>query len=360
LSNISRRKAEQMELAAGAGAEVGAGPGWADVQLVHEALPELDFDAVDISVSLLRRELAAPLVIAGMTGGHAGATAINAVLARAAERHGLAIGVGSQRAALQDPSLSDTYAVVREEAPTALVIGNIGASQLIRQDGQPELSLDDVIRVIEMVRADALAVHLNVLEESVQPEGDRHTRGFAAAIEALADQLDLPVVVKETGAGMSRPTVERLRALGVGAVDVGGRGGTSFAAIEQIRAERQGYAAGVQLGEDLASWGIPTAVSVADVSGVGLPVIATGGIRSGLDAAKAIALGAAAAGVGRPLLLAAQAGDDAVDAWVERFVTALRTVLLLTGSPDVAALRGSPCVVTGATRAWLDDLGSRR
>jgi isopentenyl-diphosphate delta-isomerase len=357
--DISQRKAEHVELALDEPAEAGPGPGWVDVHLVHEALPEMDLADVDLSVPLLGRTLAAPLVIAGMTGGHAGAMEINAALARAAERHGLAIGVGSQRAALQDPTLSETYAVVRAEAPTAPVIANLGASQLIRQEGQAELTLDDVNRAIEMVRADALAIHLNFLEESIQPEGDRRTRGCADAIEGLVRHAPVPVVVKETGAGMSRQTVERLLALGIAAVDVGGLGGTNFAVIERMRAERQGDALGVQVGEDLVTWGIPTAVSVADVSGVGLPVIATGGIRSGLDAAKAIALGASVAGVGRPLLVAAQAGDQAVDAWIERFSTTLRTALLLTGSRDVGALRARPCVVTGAVREWLQDLGSR-
>jgi isopentenyl-diphosphate delta-isomerase len=348
------RKAEQMELAAGAGVERRAGPGWEDLELVHEALPEVDLDEIDLGVELLGHRLSLPLVIAGMTGGHDGATAVNAVLARAAEAHGLAIGLGSQRTALLDPALAGTYAVVREHAPTAPVFANIGASQLIVQGDTPALSPDDLRTAVAMVRADALAVHLNFLEEAVQPEGDSCTRGCAAAIAAAADALDVPVIVKETGAGMSRATARRLRELGVAALDVGGAGGTSFAIVERLRAERQGDDASLALGLALGEWGIPTAAAVPAAAACGLPVIATGGVRSGIDAAKAIALGATAVGAARPLLLAALEGDGALDAWIARFRAELRTAMLLTGSPDVAALRGTPLVAHGQIRDWLE------
>jgi isopentenyl-diphosphate Delta-isomerase len=354
---IMRRKGEHLELALEGAPESAPGPGWADLRLVHEALPELDLEEVDLTVELLGRRLAAPLVIAGMTGGHEQAREINTTLARAAERHGLAMGLGSQRAALERPELEGTYRVAREGAPSAFLIANLGAAQLVAQPGRRALGLEDVRRAVDMVRADALAIHLNFLEESIQPEGDRRSRGCAAAIRSLAAQIEVPVIAKETGAGMSRETALQLAELGVAALDVGGAGGTNFAAIERRRAARQGDARGEGLGETLHDWGIPTAVSVVCAAGAGLPVIATGGVRSGLDAAKALALGAHSAGVGRPLLEAAASGPAAVDAWIGRFLEELRTVLMLTGSRDVGALRARRVVVLGQVRRWLDDLG---
>ena len=357
--DIRSRKAEHLELVIAAPVEPPSGPGWAEVQLVHEALPEVDLDDVELGADLLGHALRAPLVVAGMTGGHAGALELNRALGRAAQRHGLAIGVGSQRAALLDPSLEPTYSVVREEAPDAFVIANIGAAQLVAQGDRPPLTVEQVRRVVAMIRADALAVHLNFLEESVQPEGDRAARGCAEAIAALAAEIEVPIIAKETGAGMSCATAARLREVGVRGLDVGGAGGTSFAIIERLRAERQGDARGIALGATLGDWGIPTAVAVADCSRAGLPVVATGGIRSGLDAAKALALGAVAVGVGRPLLMAAIEGDAAVDAWIDRFLLELRTVLQLTGCAHAAQLRERPVVVGGRTRTWMEDLGCR-
>ena len=358
-SRVEGRKAEHLELSMNAPVEGVSGPGWADVELVHEALPEVDLEEVDLRVELLGRELRAPVMIAAMTGGHEGAHEVNAALARAAERHGLAIGVGSQRAALHDPALAHTYEVVRESAPGALVVGNLGAAQLISQGDRAPLHLADARAAVEMVRADALAIHLNFLEESVQPEGDRRTRGVAEAIGAIARGLDVPVIAKETGAGMTRSTAERLRDLGVAALDVGGAGGTNFAIIERMRAERQGDERGARLGRALSEWGIPTAVSVAGAAGCGLPVIATGGVRSGLDAAKAFALGARLVGIARPLLHAAAEGDDALDRWIGTFLEELRTVLMLSGRKRPAELAVHPRVITGRTRAWLDELGYR-
>jgi isopentenyl-diphosphate delta-isomerase len=354
---IEARKADHLRLSATGDVDALVGPGWNDVRLVHEALPEVDQSDVDLSVVFLGKRLAAPLVIAGMTGGHKTARDVNAVLARAAQRHGLAMGVGSQRAALRRPELAYTYTVVRQEAPTALLIGNIGAPQLIVQSETPPLDFDEIRAAVDMIRADALAVHLNFLQESVQPEGERNAHGCADAIYTVVNQLSIPVIAKETGAGLSQRTALQLKGLGVKALDVGGVGGTSFAAVEGLRAEAQGAAVSQRLGEVFRDWGIPTPVSVVGVQPAGLPVIATGGIRTGLDAAKALALGATLVGVARPLLQAALEGDAAVDTWIDQFLHELRTVLFLTGSQDLDALKTKPRVVTGATRAWLDQLG---
>jgi isopentenyl-diphosphate Delta-isomerase len=356
LDPVEARKAEHLRVTATRDVNTRAAAGWDDVHLVHEALPEIDLDQVDLSIELFGRRLEAPLVLAAMTGGHALALDVNAVLARAAEKYGLAMGVGSQRAGLRRPELTRTYAVVREQAPTAALIGNIGAAQLIEQASGPPFSVEDARRAVDMIRADALAVHLNFLEESVQVEGDRRARGCAAALRRIVDEVGVPVVAKETGAGLSASAALRLKDLGVSALDVGGVGGTSFAAIEGLRAAERGDERSRRLGETLRDWGIPTAVSVLAARASGLPLIATGGVRTGLDAAKALALGAQAVGVARPLLNAALEGESAVEAWIEQFLTELRTVLFLTGSRTASELRRRPLVVLGETRAWLDGL----
>lgn len=350
---IQARKAEHLAYAREE-TQTTAPTGFGDVELLHRALPEIDFDAVDLGVEFLgRRQLGAPLVIAGMTGGHRDAERINRTLARAAERHGLAMGLGSQRAALRDPAVAYTYEAVRQEAPHAFLVANVGAAQLVDQDGEAPLFVGDVRRAVEMVAADALAVHLNFLEEVVQPEGDRCAAGCLAAIARLTEAVEVPVIAKETGSGIAAETAEQLIEAGIVAIDVGGCGGTSFAAVESRRAADRGDVLRAQLGESFRDWGVPTPVAVADVAGFGVPVIATGGVRTGLDAAKAIALGATLVGVARPFLIAADRGDDAVDAYVELFTAELRTAAFLTGSSSMDALRRAPYVVLGDTREWL-------
>lgn len=355
---IAARKAEHLELAVDPGAQSALGAGWDDVELVHASLPELDLDDVQLEAELLGHRLRAPLVIAGMTGGHPQAETLNERLGAAAQRHGLAVGVGSQRAALRDHSLDYTYAAVRRAAPDAVVIANIGVAQLIPQESAAAVAPAEVARLIGMVRADALAVHLNFLEEAIQPEGDRRARGGAEAIARLCDILPVPVIAKETGGGMSAETAEQLRAIGVSALDVGGAGGTNFAAIERMRAARQGDAHRAALGATFAGWGIPTPAAVVAAGRAGLPVIATGGVRSGLDAAKALALGAELVGVARPLLAAARTGAAALDVWIDQFLLELRTALFLTGCATPAQLRERPVVIRGRARAWIDALCS--
>jgi isopentenyl-diphosphate delta-isomerase len=357
---IARRKGEHLQLAAEGDVETRASAGWEDVHLIHDALPTIDAAAVDLTATFLGRKLRLPLVISGMTGGHGRAIAVNELLARVAERAGIAIGVGSQRAALRDPSLVPTYAVVREAAPHAFVIANVGISQLVKQGKEPALALKDVRTIVQMVRADALALHLNYLEESVQPEGQTRAAGSEAAVRALTKASPVPVIAKETGAGISRDVAVRLRRLGVAAVDVGGVGGTSFAAIEALRAASAGDALRMSLGERFRDWGLPTAVAVVGASGSRLPVVATGGVRSGLDAAKALALGATVVGVGRPLLQAALQGEAACLGWLAAFELELRTAVFLAGLKRASDLRRAPLVVSGRSRVWLEQLAYRR
>jgi isopentenyl-diphosphate delta-isomerase len=319
-----------------------------DVHLVHDALPDLDFDSVSLAVKLLGRTLRAPILVTGMTGGTARAGAINRDLAAAAQTRGVALGVGSQRAMHRNPADAPTFRV-RDVAPDVLLFGNIGAQQI---DG---IGVKGVQSLMEEIEADALFVHLNPAQELVQPGGDRAFRGCIDAIRRLADVLGPRVWVKETGCGISRSVAHRLIGAGVGGLDISGAGGTSWTRVEQLRAT------GTQerLGGELKSWGIPTAAAVAATSDLGVPVVASGGVRSGIDVAKCLALGATLGGMARPILQAhARAGREGIEEELLVVETALRSALLLTGSADVAALRRKPRVLTGDLPAWITALRS--
>jgi isopentenyl-diphosphate delta-isomerase len=326
---------------------------WDEVHLPHRALPELDFAELDTSVELFGHRLRLPLLISSMTGGHADAEAVNAALGRAAERHGLGMGLGSGRAMLSRPELTRTFAVARREAPSALLYANIGVPQLIAQRDRSGYTSRELLPLIESLRADALAVHLNFLQEAVQPEGDLRARGCLEAVRRLCAELPVPVLAKETGAGIGPDEVRALARAGVAAVDVSGTGGTSWAVVEAKRAAERGDARRAQLGERFATWGIPTPVALWQSRDAGVPLLAGGGIRSGLDAARAIALGAVAVTVARPLLVAALQGDAALDAWIEQFALELKTALFLTGARTIAELRQVRPAFTGTLWQWL-------
>ena len=324
---------------------------WDDVQLVHRALPEVDFAEVDPSVTFLGHRLAAPIVITGMTGGFPDAVKINDNLARAAAEVGVAMGVGSERAAILKGQYPESYAcVARHNVP--LKFANLGAPQLIAQaPGEPVVGLEQARAAMELIGADVLAVHLNFLQEMVQPEGDRRARGCLEKITALAKAL--PVLVKETGAGLSATVGETLRAHGVRAFDVSGTGGTSFAAVEYYRALDRGAEREARVGKTFWNWGIPSPASVLELVPLGLPVVASGGVRSGLDVARALALGASAAGTAGGILRAASAGYEETRRELELLVHELKVAMFLTGSRTVAELARAPYVITGETRPWL-------
>jgi isopentenyl-diphosphate Delta-isomerase len=349
---ISERKLDHLELALTDSAASGRDPGWGDVHLAPESLSGVSLHDVDLATTLFGRALAAPVVLAPMTGGHALAAEVNSVLGEAAEHLGLAVGVGSQRAALRHPSLASSFASVRKRAPSVFVIANLGACQLIDQGDEAALGALELGEVIDMVAADALSVHLNVVQEVVQPEGDRHFAGLIDGIARAVGQSPVPLIVKETGAGMTRGTADALAAVGVGALDVGGAGGTSFARIELARAERVGDERSRRLGATFADWGVPTVTSVLEVRDAGLPAIATGGVRTGLDAAKAFALGADFVGVGRPAMEAALQGTAQLVLRLEELLDELRIALLLCGSATIGELRRVPPVLTGFTLEW--------
>ncbi len=323
---------------------------WNDVRLVHKALPEIDLDDIDTSVKLFGRKLEAPLIISSMTGGFGMGKEINANLAKAAAEVGVAMGVGSQRAALEKPELAPTYAVVKDfDVP--LLFANLGAPQLVPQEGKRAYGLADAKKAVEMVDADALIIHLNFLQEVVQPEGDRRAKGCLAAIRSLAAKF--PVMAKETGAGISRETAGVLKQGGVKAIDVGGLGGTSFSAVEHYRARKEASTLKERLGATFWNWGIPTPASIL-LADVGLPLVATGGVRSGLDAAKGIALGATAAGMAKPMLEAAKVSADAVAAELQAVIEELKAAMFLTGCASIEELQDRPVIVSPPTASWIE------
>lgn len=356
---VKQRKAEHVAVSLAHDVSAPQSASWNDVRLIHQALPEVDLEEIETGVSFLGRLLRYPFVISSLTGGHPDVAAINARLAALAEEYGLAMGVGSQRAAIVSPELAATYAVVRERAPSALLLANIGAPQLIAQRRHAAFTLDDARAAVAMIRADALIVHLNFLQEVAQPEGDRRARGCLEALRHMTRALGLPVMAKETGAGISYEQARQLAAAGVAAIDVGGAGGSSMAAMELHRAEQRGEEQAAALGALFRDWGIPTPISVVEThqAAPDLPVVATGGLRNGLDAARALTLGASLVAMGFPFLRAASEGEAALRAMMERLIVELKAAMQLAGAATMEALRHAPVVVGGATREWLEMRG---
>ncbi|MDF2692546.1 MAG: Isopentenyl-diphosphate delta-isomerase, FMN-dependent [Labilithrix sp.] len=319
------------------------------VRFVHDALPDLDADALDLSTPILGKTLRAPIVIAAMTGGTEEAARVNRELSSIAEERGYGFGLGSQRAMHVRTETRATYAV-REGAPTTLVLGNIGVVQA------RAMKSDEVAELVRGVGADALCIHLNPAMELVQPGGDRDFRGGLDTIRRLVAELPFPVIVKETGCGLSSHVGRRIREAGVRHVDVSGAGGTSWVAVETKRAESVNDVSARALGEAFWDWGIPTGASVGVLAPLGFDtIIATGGVATGLDVARAIALGASAAGIARPALKALVAGGRAgAVKFLEGVEKELRAVMLLTGSRNVAALRQAPRILGSELRAWVE------
>ncbi|MGO8993933.1 MAG: type 2 isopentenyl-diphosphate Delta-isomerase [Polyangiaceae bacterium] len=352
MTSIGQRKADHLNICANE--DVGfreASTLFEDVRLVHDALADLDERTVDASCTLLGKKLKAPLIIAAMTGGNEEAGEINRTLARIAEEKGVGFGLGSQRAMHVRPETAGSYRV-REEAPTTLVLGNVGVVQA------KAMSTEELRALVGSVGADALCVHLNPAMELVQPGGDRDFSGSLDTIARLVAELALPIVVKETGCGLSPDVGRRLRNVGVQHLDVSGAGGTSWVAVEAKRAAAVGDEPSRALGETFWDWGVPTAASVALVAPLGFrSVIATGGVASGLDVAKALALGASAAGTARPILKALRAGGAAgASAAVDAIVRELRAAMLLTGSRDLRALARARRVIKGELALWIEQL----
>jgi isopentenyl-diphosphate delta-isomerase len=259
------------------------------------------------------------------------------------------MGVGSQRAAIEDKKLGKTFAATRKKAPTAFLIANLGAVQLAHG-----YSLKEAKKAVEMIEADALAIHLNPLQEAIQPEGQVNFEGVLAKIGEIAEELDVPVIVKETGAGIAAEEAKKLEAVGVKGIDISGAGGTSFAAVEYYRAKRKENSLLHKLGDVFWDWGIPTAISIVEVSQtVNVPIIASGGIRNGVEMAKALALGASMTSLSQPVLQEAIMGTEKTKNALSLLIEELKTSMFLIGADSVQSLQATPIVVTGETAKWL-------
>ncbi|WP_214107131.1 type 2 isopentenyl-diphosphate Delta-isomerase [Acrocarpospora catenulata] len=339
-----RRKDQHLDLCVSERVEPTANGTLLDcVDLVHSAMPELSVDDINLESLLFGRRIKAPLVITGMTGGTPRGAQVNRDLASVAQHAGVAFGVGSQRAMAEDPSLTASYRI-RDVAPSIPIIGNIG----LRQADQ--LGADGVARLKDAIDADGMALHLNVAQELTQPEGDRDFRGGYALVERLVQRLEGAVLVKETGCGISPAVARRLIDCGVTVIDVSGAGGTSWVRVEQLRTP------GNHEDEDMARWGIPTAAATLacrNILGEAPVIIASGGIRTGLDAARALALGADLVGMALPLLRAWDAGGaPAATEALDRFIDGIRHVTLLTGCAGANEIRHAPKLIRPPLTDW--------
>ncbi|HUJ25694.1 MAG TPA: type 2 isopentenyl-diphosphate Delta-isomerase [Myxococcales bacterium] len=348
--DLKERKSQHLDLVQREEVEPeGVDPLLSCVRLVHRALPELALDEVDLSAELCGKPLKAPLMIVGMTGGTERAGQINRDLAALAQEMGVAFGVGSMRVLLDQPETLPTFSVKPSRPP--LLCANLGAQQLVQRGGEA------APRLIELLGADAICIHLNPAQELVQDGGDRDFRGQLDAIGALVQRLGADhVMVKETGCGVGPAVVRELWERGVRAVDVSGAGGTSWPRVEQMRAKSDSSR---ELGELLSAWGIPTAACVAAARAAApqMQIVASGGIRSGLDAARALALGADVAGFALPMVRAHQQGGvEAARGVLRGFIEAVKAAMLLCGARNVAALRASRPVVLEPLKTWLEGL----
>ncbi|MBT8171741.1 type 2 isopentenyl-diphosphate Delta-isomerase [Candidatus Bathyarchaeota archaeon] len=323
--------------------------GFEEVYLVHKALPELERERINTTLTLFGYKFDAPIFVGSMTGGTPKATKINSAIAQAVEKLNLGMGVGSQRIAIDDSKVEHSFSVVREAAPTAFIIANIGGPQLVNKYGVKQAK-----NAVEMVQANALAIHLNALQEAVQPEGDTNYSGLIKKIKELAQVLDVPIIVKETGAGISSEDAKLLEDSGVAGIDVAGAGGTSWAAVEYYRAKARNDCFSQQLGETFWDWGIPTVASIVEtVNSVDLPVIASGGIRTGIDVIKSIALGASLTSATFPFLEPAMKDSDSVKNALECLKEELRNAMFLVGAKSIQELKSVPIILTGKIAEWL-------
>lgn len=336
-SSTEQRKLDHIRLCLSKSVESGSA-GFEHVRLIHSSLPEINFDEVDTSINFLGRNLNAPLIIEAMTGGCREAERINKNLAKAAEKMNIAFGVGSQRAMIKKSELSKTYKV-RRDSPDVFLIGNLGLIQFANGFGDKEYN-----RAISEINCNALALHLNPLQELTQPEGDKNWKGCLAQLKQIS-RGGFPIIVKETGAGISSEIAKQIEKAGASAIDISGFGGTNFALIESMRGGVKGF-------ED---WGIPTVCSLLEAgNAVKIPIIASGGVRSGIDMAKAIALGADCCGAALPFLKAATISDKAVEEKIKEFLRQLKIAMMLTGSINISELRKAKYVLTGFVREWKE------
>ena len=333
------RKLEHIRICLEKDVELGD-PLFNDITLVHQALPELDLAEIDPSQNFLGKRLAFPLLIAAMTGGCQEAKKINLALAKAASRHGIALGLGSQRAMIENPSLSDTFSV-RDVAPEILLLGNIGITA-IKQYPRHQLH-----EAVHRIQADALCVHINPAQELFQNEGDTDFSASLDSLRALCREADYPIIAKEVGNGISREAAKSLKSCGVAAMDLGGMGGTSWVLVDSLRS-------GID-STRFRSWGIPTAASILEARDTDIPLIATGGVRDGLQMAKAVFLGADLCGIALPFLkIFNEEGDTGLDRYIDTLKREFCFSLYLTGSRQIKEFRQKSCILSNRLRDWAE------
>jgi isopentenyl-diphosphate Delta-isomerase len=336
--NTVQRKAEHIRICLEEDVQFATqGSGFDRYRFEHCCLPELDYADIDLGTSFLGKKLGAPILISSMTGGTEQAKQINYRLAEVAQSYGLAMGVGSQRVAVEKPDVAHTFQV-RSVAPDILLFANIGAVQLNYRYG-----IEECQRVVDSLAADALILHLNPLQECIQPNGDTNFKGLLDRIAQISDRLSVPIIAKEVGNGISPKMAQKLISAGVSAIDVAGAGGTSWAKVESERATTSLQR---ELGKTFGDWGIPTATCIDRIHQIAptIPLIASGGLKDGVDIAKSIALGATLGGLALPFLRAADTSSAAVIELVELLTAQLRTVLFCTGNTNLQDLQQSDCL----------------
>lgn len=351
MTQITNRKADHIRICK----DERIAPGycyWDDIRFVHNALPEINADDIDMSCNLFGKKMEFPLIVTAITGGFPGAVKINSNIAEACSELGIGMGVGSERAGVTG-TCPESYKIIRDyDVP--LVIGNVGAPQLVDQHSKDRFTPEMVGQAKDLIDADIVAIHLNFLQEVVQPEGDTNAMGCRDAIRGLAREF--PIMIKETGAGISADVAERVKGIGIRGIDVAGMGGTSFSAVELYRAMDAQDEVRTCMGESFFDWGIPSPVSLWQCRNCGIPLIASGGILDGIHVAASIAMGAASAGVANIILREATQSAQAVIDKLTIIKEELRAAMLLTGCKNLSDLCKARYVVLGETKQWMDQL----
>jgi len=351
---ITNRKDEHILLASQEKVESNETTWLEHVTFVHNTLPELNLDDISLSGEFLGRSISSPLFVGAMTGGTELTKKINVSLAKAAQKYRISMMVGSQRVIFRHPETKSSFSAVREAAPDVPIIGNIGIAQIATSE-----NFDYVQEIIDNIDADAVAIHLNVIQEVIQPEGDKIFAGALENIEKLRDQIEVPIIIKETGCGISKKIAQQLFNIGIDIIDVSGIGGTSWVAVEYYRAKKYDEDIKKELGKMFWDWGIPTAASILEVSSArnrsNIQIIGSGGIRSGIDIAKALRLGADFTAMARPLLMVALEGQTSIEKFIERILRELKITMLLTGSKNIEELKKAPAVIGSSLKEWIEE-----
>jgi len=335
--------------------EMSVTTGFEDIHFVPNALPDINLDNINMNTEFLKHDFDYPIFISSITGGTKLAKKINSRLAKLAEKYNIGMGVGSQRAAIEDEANTDSFTIVRQHAPNAFVAANLGAVQF-----NYDFTIKQAEEAVEMINADALILHLNPLQEVIQPEGNTNFSNLTTKIKEIGKKLKQPLIVKEVGSGISQDIALDLVDGDIPVIDIAGAGGTSWSQIEAIRAKQQGLTKEQRVGELFKDWGLPTAVSTIEVGKFRdrVEIISSGGIRNGLQAAKALAIGAKLVGIALPLAcLAATGTEKELINWLEQFIYELKTTMFLVGAEELEGLQYAPMTVTGKTAEWLTARG---